>query len=44
MIKYSCFIKNTTNNTLRFANELYTAEMCNLFGQSVGTSFNGLNF
>jgi hypothetical protein len=43
-IKYTCFIRNETMNTLTFANELYTAEMCNLFGQAVGTSFSGLNF
>jgi len=44
VLKYTCFIRNETNVTLTFANELYTAEMCNLFGQAVGTSFNGLNF
>ena len=43
-IKYTCFIRNETMDTLTFANELYTAEMCNLFGQAVGTSFSGLNF
>ncbi len=43
-LKYTCFIRNETMGTLTFANELYTAEMCNLFGQAVGTSFNGLNF
>jgi hypothetical protein len=31
-IDYECEITNTTEGTLRFANEAYTAEMCNLFG------------
>jgi hypothetical protein len=31
-IDYECEITNTTDGTLRFANEAYTAEMCNLFG------------
>jgi hypothetical protein len=44
VLKYSCFIRNETQVTLTFANELYTAEMCNLFGQAVGTSFSGFNF
>ena len=44
VLKYSCYIRNETDVTLTFANELYTAEMCNLFGQSVGASFNGLFF
>lgn len=44
VLKYSCQINNTTMNTLRFANELYTGEMCNLFGQAVGTRFFGTNF
>jgi hypothetical protein len=42
-LKYTCQIKNDTDNTLRFGNELYTSEMCNLFGQSVGGRFGGLN-
>jgi hypothetical protein len=44
VLEYSCFIRNETNVTLTFANELYTAEMCNLFGQGVRTSFSGFNF
>jgi hypothetical protein len=44
VLKYTCFIRNETDGTLTFANELYTAEMCNLFGQGVGASWNGLNF
>ena len=37
-------LRNETDVTLTFANELYTAEMCNLFGQSVGASFGGFFF
>lgn len=42
-LKYTCHVRNDTDAALRFGNELYTAEMCNLFGQAVGTSFGGLN-
>jgi hypothetical protein len=44
VLKYTCFVRNETENTLRFANELYTGEMCNLFGQSVGARFFGTFF
>jgi hypothetical protein len=44
VLKYTCFVRNETDVTLRFANELYTGEMCNLFGQSVGARFFGTFF
>jgi hypothetical protein len=44
VLKYTCFVRNETSNTLTFANELYTGEMCNLFGQSVGARFFGTFF
>jgi hypothetical protein len=44
VLKYTCFVRNETENTLTFANELYTGEMCNLFGQSVGARFFGTFF
>ena len=37
-IKIECDVNNTTDNTLTFRNELYTGEMCILFGSSVGTA------
>jgi hypothetical protein len=37
-IKIECDVNNTTDNTLTFKNELYTGEMCILFGSSVGTT------
>jgi len=39
-IKVECHVNNTTDQTLRFRNELYTGEMCILFGSSVGTGIN----
>jgi hypothetical protein len=36
-ISIECDVNNTTDNTLTFRNELYTGEMCILFGSSVGT-------
>jgi hypothetical protein len=35
-LKIQCDVNNTTDVALRFANELYTGEMCILFGSSVG--------
>jgi hypothetical protein len=40
-VKINCYVNNTTEETLTFANELYTGEMCILFGQTVGGSFSG---
>jgi hypothetical protein len=37
-INIECDVNNTTDNTLTFKNELYTGEMCILFGSSVGTA------
>jgi hypothetical protein len=37
-INIECDVNNTTDNTLTFRNELYTGEMCILFGGSVGTT------
>jgi len=37
-LKLECDVNNTTDNTLTFKNELYTGEMCILFGSSVGTT------
>jgi hypothetical protein len=36
VLRYSCFVKNGSDVTLRFANEVETGEMCNLFGGTVG--------
>jgi hypothetical protein len=33
-------VNNTSDQPLRFANELNTAEMCILFGASVGVGIN----
>jgi len=42
-IAIECDINNTTDNTLYFRNELYTGEMCILFGATVDASIgNGL--
>jgi hypothetical protein len=35
-VKIECHVNNTTDNALNFANELYTGEMCILFGATVG--------
>ncbi|HEX4335157.1 MAG TPA: hypothetical protein VH062_04545 [Polyangiaceae bacterium] len=37
-INIECDVNNTTDNTLTFKNELYTGEMCILFGSAVGTA------
>ena len=39
-IKIQCDVNNTSDQPLRFANELNTAEMCILFGASVGVGIN----
>jgi hypothetical protein len=41
-IKIECDINNTSDNTLTFRNELYTGEMCILFGSAVGVSVGGI--
>jgi len=38
-LKATCFVKNDSDKTLRFANELDNGEMCNLWGSTVGGSF-----
>jgi hypothetical protein len=43
-IKFSCFVENKSDTTLRFSNELYGGEMCNLWGSAVGTSISGQGF
>lgn len=43
-LTFSCFIENGSDVTLRFANELNTAEMCNLWGSAVGTGLRGTRF
>ena len=40
-VKIECHINNTSDTTLRFANELLTGEMCILFGATVGTGIGG---
>jgi hypothetical protein len=40
-LKYACFIENGSDQTLRFKNELKGGEMCNLWGRTVGGSFQG---
>jgi len=39
-IKIQCDVNNTSDQALRFANELNTGEMCILFGSSVGVGIN----
>jgi hypothetical protein len=41
-IDIECDIDNKSDTTLTFRNELYTGEMCILFGSSVGTGISGL--
>jgi hypothetical protein len=36
-LKFTCFIENMSDKTLRFSNELRDGEMCNLWGSAVGT-------
>lgn len=43
-LKFSCFIENDSEMTLRFSNELRGGEMCNLWGTAVGTSLSGTHF
>lgn len=38
-LHYTCDIVNDSANTLKFGNEVQTAEMCNLFGSVVGPGF-----
>jgi hypothetical protein len=40
-LKFSCYIENTSDKTLKFSNELYDGEMCNLWGSSVGAGLSG---
>lgn len=40
-IKIECHVNNTSDVTLRFANELMTGEMCILFGSTVGSGIGG---
>jgi hypothetical protein len=35
-LKVECHVNNTTDNALAFANEIYTGEMCVLYGSAVG--------
>jgi hypothetical protein len=43
-LTFACYIENRSDVTLRFANELYTAEMCNLWGSAVGTGLRATRF
>jgi len=40
-LKFTCFIENESDNTLRFSNQVYEGEMCNLWGSTVGTGISG---
>jgi hypothetical protein len=40
-LRYSCFIENKSNATLRFMNDVDAGEMCNLWGTTVGGSISG---
>jgi hypothetical protein len=40
-VKIECDVNNTSDASLHFANELYTGEMCILFGSSVGATLSG---
>ena len=44
VLKFSCFIENESDITLRFSNELYGGEMCNMWGKAVGTGLSGTHF
>ena len=39
-VRVECHVNNTTDQTLRFRNELFTGEMCILFGSTVGVGIN----
>jgi hypothetical protein len=41
VIRLSCFVENQSDVTLRFGNELDEAEVCNLWGTTVGGSISG---
>ncbi|MDD9942184.1 MAG: hypothetical protein OXU20_14155 [Myxococcales bacterium] len=43
-LKFSCFVENKSDITLRFANSLYGGEMCNLWGSAVGAGLSGFRF
>ncbi|HVW28791.1 MAG TPA: hypothetical protein VHC69_25675 [Polyangiaceae bacterium] len=38
-LRFACDIDNTTDNTLTSTNEVFTGEMCNLFGSVAGLGF-----
>ncbi len=38
ILEWECEVDNTSDKTLRYSNELYTGEMCNLFGTYTGNS------
>ncbi|MDD9968690.1 MAG: hypothetical protein OXR73_20785 [Myxococcales bacterium] len=40
-LKFSCFVENDSDITMRWANSLYGGEMCNLWGTTVGTQLVG---
>ena len=40
-LRFSCFIENDGDQPLRFANEVHTGEMCNMWGRSVGAGVSG---
>lgn len=40
-LKFTCFIENESDKTLRFSNQVYDGEMCNLWGSTVGTGISG---
>jgi hypothetical protein len=40
-LKFTCFIENESDNTLRFSNQVYDGEMCNLWGSTVGAGIAG---
>jgi len=40
-LKFTCFIENDSDKTLRFSNELKDGEMCNLWGSAVGAGLSG---
>jgi len=43
-LKFTCFIENKSDKTLRFSNELKDGEMCNLWGSAVGTGISANRF
>jgi hypothetical protein len=40
-LKFTCYVENKSDTTLRFSNQLFKGEMCNLWGSAVGGGVSG---